>query len=242
VQEAPPKPPPGPPAPAGTRCAVCGTPHEPGQEFCLSCGNRLTSHYRRPPSWRLVAGVAAAAVLAIGAGVGAAIGLSSGGHDKTPVQTTLTTQGAAAPAPAPTASAPTTPSLPTASTPVTPTKPQTKTTPQAGGTPGPTPGKPSKPQPKIAGVASWPLTKTAYTADLFETPSPQTANKKAKAAVKKGIPAGVLLSDFYKTLPSGLYVVFAGQYKTSQEATAAANKYAGQGFGAAYARLIQPKQ
>lgn len=226
---------------------MCGTPHEPGQEFCLSCGNRLTPHYRRPPSWRLVAGVAAAAVLAIGAGVGAAIGLSSGGHDKTPVQTTLTTQGAAAPAPAPapTASTPATPSLPTASTPVTPTKPGTKTTPpQAGGTPGPTPGKPSKPnkpQPKIGGLATWPLTKTAYTADLFESPSPQEATKKAKAATKKGIPAGVLLSDFYKTLPSGLYVVFAGQYKTSQQATAAANGYAGKGFGAAYARLIQPK-
>ena len=189
-----------------------------------------------------MAGVAAAAVLAIGAGVGAAIGLSSGGHDKTPVQTTLTTQGAAAPAPAPPPTT-STPTTPTASTPATPTKPQTKTTPpQAGGTPGPTPGKPSKPPPKIAGLANWPLTKTAYTADLFETPNPAEANKKAKAAVKKGIPAGVLLSDFYKTLPSGLYVVFAGQYSTSQQATAAANNYAKKGFGAAYARLIQPKQ
>ena len=94
----------------------------------------------------------------------------------------------------------------------------------------------------IAGLASWPLTRTGYTADLFESPSPQAATKKAKAALKKGIPAGILLSDFYKTLPSGLYVVFAGQYRTSQQATAAANTYASQGFGAAYARLIQPKQ
>src|SRR5437764_8184906 len=169
MQEAPPQPPPAaPPAPAERRCGVCGTPHEPGQEFCLSCGNRLTPHYRRPPSWRLVATLAAAAVLAIGAGVGAAIGLSSGGHDKTPVQTTLTTEGAAAPAPAPPASTLTTPSTPTASTPTaaTPTKPQTTPT-QSGGTPGPTPGKPKQP-PKIGGLATWPLTKTGYTADLFE--------------------------------------------------------------------------
>jgi hypothetical protein len=51
----------------------------------------------------------------------------------------------------------------------------------------------------------------------------------------------VLFSDFYKTLPSGLYVVFAGQFTTSQQATSAANTYARKGFGAAYARLIQPK-
>ncbi len=87
----------------------------------------------------------------------------------------------------------------------------------------------------------WPPGKQAYTADLLETPSAKEAKAKAKAAIKKGIPAGVLQSDAYQTLPPGLYVVFAGQYRTAKEATTAANLYAGKGFGNAYGRLIQPK-
>jgi predicted nucleic acid-binding Zn ribbon protein len=235
VQEAPPQPPaatpPGGPAPQAERCPVCGTPTGPGQEFCLSCGNRLTPHYRRPPSWRLVAGLAAASVLAIGAGTGAAIGLS-GGHDKSPVHTTTTTtQGAAPPAaPAPAPQAPTA---------TTPAKPGTTATAPGGKAPSPTPGKPTTPA--VPGAAVWPPGKEAYTVDLLETPSEKEAKAKAKAAIKKGIPAGVLQSDGYRTLPPGLYVVFAGQYRTSKEATTAANGYADKGFGSAYARLIQPK-
>ena len=232
MQEAPPQPPaaspPGPPS-AGERCAVCGTPAEQGQEFCLSCGNRLAAHYRRPPSWRLIAGVAAAAVVALGAGVGAAIGLSSGGHDKSPVQTTTTTTQGAAPPAAPTTAPPV--ATPTATTPA---KPGTVTTaPGAGGTPGPTPGKPTTPA--IPGAAVWPPGKQAY------TPSSKEAKAKAKAAIAKGVPAGILQSNAYQTLPPGLYVVFAGQYATAKQATAAANGYASKGFGSAYGRLIQPK-
>jgi hypothetical protein len=93
----------------------------------------------------------------------------------------------------------------------------------------------------VAGGAVWPPGKQAYTVDLLETPSAKEAKARATAAIKKGIPAGVLQSDGYQTLPPGLYVVFAGQYKTAQQATAAANGYAGKGFGSAYGRLIQPK-
>lgn len=218
------------PAPPSTRCPSCGTPHDPGQDFCLNCGRRLTPHYRRPPSWKLVAGLTAAAVLAIGAGVGAAIGLSSGGHKKSPVQTTTTTTAAAAPPPAaaPTPATPSTPSTPTTST---PTKPSTAPT---------LPGKPTTPA--FPGAAVWPAGTTAYTVDLLETPSSKEANKQAKAAIKKGIPAGVIQSDGYQTLPPALYVVFAGQYKTAPQAKAAADGYAKKGFGSAYGRLIQPKR
>ena len=93
----------------------------------------------------------------------------------------------------------------------------------------------------MPGAAVWPPGKEAYTVDLLETPSEKEAKAKAKAAIKKGIPAGVLQSDAYQTLPPGLYVVFAGQYKTAKQATAAANGYADKGFGSAYGRLIQPK-
>jgi hypothetical protein len=237
VQEAPPQPPSVEEQRASAapeRCPFCGTPAGPDQDFCLNCGRRLTPHYRRPPSWRRAAGIAAVAALAIGGGAGVAIGLTSGGHDKTPVQTTTTTTAAAAP-PSPAATATTPPApAPGATSPG-----KTGTQPSGGTTPGPTPGKPTTPA--VPGGAVWPSGKTGYTVDLLETKSSKQAVSKAKSAIKKDIPAGVLQSDGYQTLPPGIYVVFAGRYRTSQQATAAANSYAKKGFGSAYARLIQPK-
>ena len=93
----------------------------------------------------------------------------------------------------------------------------------------------------MPGAAVWPPGKQAYTVDLFETPSSKEAKAKAKAAIAKGIPAGVLQSDGYQTLPPGLYVVFAGVYQTTAQARSAADGYAKKGFGSAYGRLIQPK-
>lgn len=184
-----------------------------------------------------MAGAGALAVLLIGGGVGAAIGLTSGGHKKTPVETTTTTTGAAAPPPPATTAAPTTATPPAATTPGKPGA--TTSTPQAGGAPGPTPGKPTTPA--VPGAAVWPAGRTAYTVDLLETPSSKEASATTKKAIKNGIPAGILQSDGYQTLPPGLLVVFAGQYKTAQQASAAANAYAKKGFGSAYGRLIQPK-
>ena len=39
------------PAATGTRCAVCGKPLEPDQEWCLECGTARTVLHR-PPDWR----------------------------------------------------------------------------------------------------------------------------------------------------------------------------------------------
>lgn len=239
MQEAPPQPPAveaEQPRSAPTRCPYCGTSATRGQDFCLNCGRRLMPHFRRPPNWRTTAALVALAVLAIGAGAGAAIGLTSGGHDKTPVQTTTTTTGAAATPPP--AATPTAPAAPAPGA-TTPGKTGTQPAPSGGGTPGPTPGRPTTPA--VPGGAVWPAGKTAYTVDLLETKSSKQAAAKAKAAIKKGIHAGVLQSDGYQTLPSGIYVVFAGQYRTPAQATSAANAYAKKGFGSAYGRLIQPR-
>lgn len=57
-------------APAGgTRCAACGAPLEPDQEWCLECGAARTALHP-PPDWRVpvavvavVAGIVLVAVL-----------------------------------------------------------------------------------------------------------------------------------------------------------------------------------
>ena len=63
-----------PPAPV---CRTCGAPAEPGQEYCLECGNRLVPARRAPAiaAW-IVPSLAALAVAA--AGAAAAIAASHG--------------------------------------------------------------------------------------------------------------------------------------------------------------------
>ena len=51
-------------------CPRCGELAEPGQEICLRCGALVGRYYRRPPSWRIPAALAALGVLLVGAGVG----------------------------------------------------------------------------------------------------------------------------------------------------------------------------
>jgi hypothetical protein len=121
----------GPPAPERT-CANCGSPLNPGQDWCLQCGaGTPESLTTRAPSWRSAAAILAiAAVLAIGAATAAYAALSKGSPKPRSVVTTV------AQATVPTTTTPTTPvtSTPTApgataTTPTaTPTTPGTPTT------------------------------------------------------------------------------------------------------------------
>ncbi len=76
---------------------------------------------------------------------------------------------------------------------------------------------------------------------LVSATSRNAADAKAEQAIKRGIDAGVLRSDDFSTLREGYWVVFAGQYDTSEEATRAADRYAEQGFGGGYPRQVKPK-
>ena len=74
---------------------------------------------------------------------------------------------------------------------------------------------------------------------LASTGSRGSAESKARDAVKRGIPAGVLRSDDYSSLKPGFWVVFAGQYPTSEAAEEDIEKYAGMGFGGGYPRQVK---
>jgi hypothetical protein len=76
---------------------------------------------------------------------------------------------------------------------------------------------------------------------LQSATSRSSADSKARQAVRRGIPAGVLNSSDYSTLNPGYWVVFAGQFDSSSEARRAAERYAAQGFGGGYPRLVKPK-
>lgn len=227
------------PAAAATKCPNCGSPAEQGQEMCIVCGSRIATI---PPAttgtsrgWRMPAAIAGLAVLLIGVAVAFAVVELTRDDDvkKDDVADLAPTTSTAPPAGPP----PTTP--PPASTPPTtpepiPTTPET--TPEDPATPPDQPGSP-----QTSGPAEWPDGTTAFTVVLVSATSRNAADSKAEQAIQRGIDAGVLRSDDFSTLRPGFWVVFAGQFDTSEEATRAADRYAEQGFGGGYPREVKPK-
>jgi SPOR domain len=86
---------------------------------------------------------------------------------------------------------------------------------------------PPAPKPE---AAAWPVGKKAWTVILLSTTSKDEASELALKARKKGVPAGILQSDEYKNLSSGLWYVWAGRFATDDEAFAAATGYARKGW------------
>nr|MDQ3936974.1 SPOR domain-containing protein [Actinomycetota bacterium] len=228
-----------PAAVAGVACPQCGSPAEAGQEMCIVCGARIAPVTGgKPRGWLLPAVLAGLGVLLVGTAVAfGVVELTSeddvkkgdvadlAGDPKPPPPATTTE-------PQPPAS--TTPTIPPASGGDTP-PPKDQTQP-ADPPETTTPSEPSTGTP-----AEWPAGKTAYTVVLVSATSRNAADAKAEQAIKRGIEAGVLRSDDFSTLRPGYWVVFAGQFDTSEQATRAADRYASQGFGGGYPRQVKPK-
>ena len=87
-------------------------------------------------------------------------------------------------------------------------------------------------------VAEWPAGKSAYTVVLAQAANETIARTQATAALDADVPAGVLESDLYPTLEPGTWVVFAGRFEPSDDAAAAADRYAAAGFPAAEPRFV----
>jgi hypothetical protein len=153
------------PPPVGRPCAACGAPLAPGQDWCLQCGAGAPGSLRESGAWRSGAGaIAAAAVLALGAGAAAYAALNKGHRAGHVVTRTIAQVPAAATAPgsvAPPATA-------------TPTPPRPLGTPTTLKAPPTTPGKAFK-LPKIAApnFAKAPIT-TPTTSVRSSTPAPST--------------------------------------------------------------------
>jgi len=218
-------------------CPQCGSPAEPGQEMCIVCGSRIAPPPGTQRSWRLPAALAGLGVLLIGTAIAfAVVELTQDDEVKKNDVADLAPE----PNPAPPAAtpAPTTPPIDQAPQTI---PPATRENPP--GDPNAQPDEPTPtPAPDTGGsIAEWPAGKTAYTVVLVSATSRNAADAKAEQAIKRGIKAGVLRSDDFSSLRAGYWVVFAGQYDTSEQATRAADRYAEQGFGGGYPRQVKPK-
>jgi hypothetical protein len=216
-----------PPPPLADRrvlCPRCGEPAEPGQEVCLRCGAPVGRAYRRPPSWRLPAALAALGVLLVGAGAG--FGIAELTHDnkskKKPISLT--------------------PKQPVTPAPTGPTGPTTPTGP-SGPTGATTPSGPSGPTGASTSVTltSWPAGQKGWTVVLMVGKDRGKVEERARAAARSSISAGVLKGDDYQGFKPGVWVAFMGQYDKREGAQKAKKTYASKGFSGK-PREITPKK
>lgn len=201
-----------------SECPSCGGPLAPEQLFCLTCGARVGLSYRKAPSWMLPVAVIAVVLVAAGAGLAFALNEISGDSER----------AASAPSPIETL--------------------ETEQPPPAGpaeSAQGEREAAQQPPAPASArggGIAEWPKRTSAYTVVLLSADNRPGAEVRARDAIRRGIPAGVLHSDDYPSLNKGYWVVFAGEFDAEKEAQEKAAKYAAQGFPGGYARFVSAEK
>ena len=217
------------------RCPRCNATVQPGQEYCLGCGNRLVQEPADPVArasttvaerhdWAGTWLVPALLGLVIAVlGTGAAIAISGDGEEETAIPTatggSLTVTGGT-----PTLTAPEPATAPTATT---------------------APTQTTAPPPPSANPAAitWPAGERSWTIVLLSLPQANgrdAAAAQAKKARDGGLRrVGILDSSRYASLHPGYYVVFQGVYADEAEASSTLQR-ARAVFPSAYQREIVP--
>jgi hypothetical protein len=218
----------GPPALPPGMCPLCGADTDPGQEYCLECGERLVAapvftgeavaqmlpFTRRSWFWPavvsfLVGGTALTVAFALGIL-----------HKPTPVQnftTPFITVSVSRTTTAPTA--------PVVTPQTTPTKTPTPTTPRSNT------------------LSEWPSSRSSgYTIVLASLPA-GGGRAQAVALARRALAAGltqvgILDSKRFASLHPGYFVVFSGIFDSASAAGAALSQAHANGFSAAYERQV----
>ncbi|MGH3022049.1 MAG: hypothetical protein ACRDNI_00200 [Gaiellaceae bacterium] len=255
----PPEPPPGGPegeSPAAAReqeprCPRCGAAHDPLQEYCLECGQRLvplpgatvtreTVWTRESPVWLWLA---LAALLAVALAAGAIVALAAT-DDENAGGTSVPTEGTSTlPVEPPTTTGVT---LDTVTSPTITIQPPTTTglttTSATTGTTGTTGTTTTGTTTGTGGVISWPAGEDGFTVILRSVPTSQgrgQAESAAQQARNRGLPeVGILESSDFSSLNPGYYVTFTGIYDTQNEAENALPRARTAGFPTAYVREV----
>jgi len=217
------------------RCPRCNATVQPGQEYCLGCGNRLVQEPAGPVArasttvaerhdWAGTWLVPALLGLVIAVlGTGAAIAISGDGEEETAIPTatggSLTVTGG----------------TPTLTAPEPTTAPTATTAPTQTTAPPPPPANPA--------AITWPAGERSWTIVLLSLPQANgrdAAAAQAKKARDGGLRrVGILDSSRYASLHPGYYVVFQGVYDDEAEASSALQR-ARAVFPSAYQREIVP--
>jgi hypothetical protein len=231
------------------QCPRCGAPHDPLQEYCLECGQRLVplpgATYTRDTVWTRESPIwlwlALAALLAVALAAGAIVALAAT-DDENEAGTSVPTTGPTTTIPV---LPPTTTGVPTLDTVTSGTitigPPTTTGTTTTFPTTGTQPTTTSPTTTGTGGIISWPA-RDGYTVVLRSTPTSQgrgPAESAAQQARNNGLPqVGILESSDYSSMNPGYYVTFTGVYDTENEAENALPRARTSGFPTAYVREV----
>jgi hypothetical protein len=190
------------PAPVAVACPKCGAPVEPGQDWCLNCGEAQASRRLALPGKRAVGTVLALTTVLVTGAVAAAYAALD--HES-PVATG-TTQVAQVPAPAPSAAAPApTDTAPSSAAPSSTLPPTTSgvTPPPASSTPTipkstPTPSIPVTPAPSTSTGSSSTSTRSTTRSDTTSTTRTSTTTTLPDPVEIKLDPTAAALYDPYR--------------------------------------------
>jgi hypothetical protein len=229
--------PPSPPEAEGGTCPRCGTPYEPGQEYCLECGLRLpvargvvpvlSAAWRRRLPWYPGDWIWPVLLFFVIAALGAAAAILATSDDNGSASKTLV--GTTEPVPGGTGTVP--------------GEPVPSPTGTTGEPPPPTETQPVEPPPPPppSGPIEWPAGQSGWTVVLLSLPESggrAPALSAARKAIADGLTdVGVLNSSDYSSLHPGYYVIFAGIYNTLDEARAGLET-ASASYPQAYTRQI----
>ena len=224
-----------PPEPRPEACPNCGAHADPGQIACLDCGSRLKVRYRKPPSWRLPAAIVAGVLVLLLIGGGFAVReVASEAEIESTKESAPTAEEQQPPADGgPTTGAATGPDA------ATPPSATGESQPPEANPSAPPAAGPKSPAPRPQTIQQWPAGATGWTAVLVSTETRAGARAKAREALGRGIPAGVLRSGDFSSLKPGFWVVFAGRSKSEAKGDQLAAGYAGKGFPGAYSRFVK---
>ncbi len=192
-------------SPPTPRCPFCGARMAREQDWCLQCGNAVTTRVAQPPSWRLPVAVGLGTLALFALVVVLTIGAVSEDADEAasraeprPATTPARTTTSARPAPARTTT--------------TPAAAPTATVPGAAEAAG------------EGAVPRWPRGREAYTVVAETTSDRAGAARRARELIAAGQDAGILRTDGYDFFSDGYWVVWAGQYPDRAAAERAAER------------------
>lgn len=231
-------------------CPTCGAPAERGQLVCLECGGRIVLAYRRPPSWKIPVAITVIVLVLAGAGgVAAYQAIDDDAEQEVAATPPNDPRGAGAEGSgddrADGDSDPARGEKDESEDVVLGEEPAEEggssrgERDRASGEGGDDDAAAADGLIKRGPLYTWPPRLEAFTVVLLSAEDRASATSFARsAAAEGGTRIGVLRASDFQTLPSGFFVVFAGEYETRPAADRAASRL-GQRFRGAFPQLVR---
>ncbi|HVE68763.1 MAG TPA: SPOR domain-containing protein [Solirubrobacteraceae bacterium] len=207
-------------SPPTPRCPQCGARMASEQDWCLECGNAVSTRVAPPPGWGIPIAVALATLGLLAAIVLLAANVLSDDADEA-------ASGGPQRAATPTRTAPA--RRPARTAPATPPPTRTQTVPGAEEARG---GGP---------VPVWPSSRQAYTLVALTTGDRAGAEARARQLISAGLDAGVLRTNGYDFFSDGYWVTWVGRYADRPAADRAVARVRARA-PSAYVTLIRKRQ